>query len=171
MSWSKRLEPPEVVSRVSEWPMAVSAEQAAAAATPPGTEERQTVSGSGSGTGNSGAETERSSVLDMPNKNKKDKEPPKTGKSGKSGTKDAQENAEVEISNKRPNNSTPPTTQLTKIKFPGPTAVVKKEKRQSSSRFNISNNRELQKLPPLKGLSSTGTGTSSHDVVLSTQPN
>uniref|UniRef100_UPI00398E56B0 serine/threonine-protein phosphatase 2A 56 kDa regulatory subunit gamma isoform isoform X2 n=1 Tax=Pristiophorus japonicus TaxID=55135 RepID=UPI00398E56B0 len=75
---------------------------------------------------------------------------PEPAKSGKSGTKDGQENADHETSNKRPNNSAPPTTQLTKITFPGPTAVVKKEKRQSSSRFNISNNRELQKLPPLK---------------------
>ncbi|XP_069772527.1 serine/threonine-protein phosphatase 2A 56 kDa regulatory subunit gamma isoform isoform X2 [Narcine bancroftii] len=83
----------------------------------------------------------------MPNKTKKEKEPTK---SGKSGTKDGLENAEHESSNKRSNNSTPPTTQLTKMKLPSSTAVVKKEKRQSSSRFNISNNRELQKLSSLK---------------------
>ena len=29
--------------------------------------------------------------------------------------------------------------------------LVKKDKKQSSSRFNISKNRELQKLPALKG--------------------
>lgn len=41
-----------------------------------------------------------------------------------------------------------------KIKAPVPQPVVvpvKKDKRQNSSRFNASNNRELQKLPSLKG--------------------
>ncbi|XP_041468524.1 serine/threonine-protein phosphatase 2A 56 kDa regulatory subunit delta isoform-like isoform X2 [Lytechinus variegatus] len=47
----------------------------------------------------------------------------------------------------RPGN-VPPPTQLTRTKGTGP--LVKKEKRQGSSRFNISKNRELQKLPPLK---------------------
>lgn len=42
----------------------------------------------------------------------------------------------------------PPPTQLTKIKYTGP--HIKKERRQSSSRFNISKNRELQKLPLIK---------------------
>ncbi|KAM5129503.1 serine/threonine-protein phosphatase 2A 56 kDa regulatory subunit gamma isoform 1-T1 [Mantella aurantiaca] len=84
----------------------------------------------------------------MPNKNKKDKEPPKAGKSGKSA-KEGQENPEHEVSNKKANNA-PPATQVSKIKVPTPQVVVKKEKRQSSSRFNVSNNRELQKLPALK---------------------
>ncbi|XP_075048276.1 serine/threonine-protein phosphatase 2A 56 kDa regulatory subunit gamma isoform isoform X1 [Mixophyes fleayi] len=84
----------------------------------------------------------------MPNKNKKEKEPPKAGKSGKSG-KEGQENPEHEVSNKKAN-SVPPPAQVSKIKLPTPQAVVKKEKRQSSSRFNVSNNRELQKLPALK---------------------
>ena len=45
----------------------------------------------------------------------------------------------------------PPPTQLTKIKpMPG-TPQYNKERRQSSSRFNITMNRELQKLPLLKG--------------------
>ncbi|XP_014347226.1 serine/threonine-protein phosphatase 2A 56 kDa regulatory subunit gamma isoform isoform X2 [Latimeria chalumnae] len=52
--------------------------------------------------------------------------------------------------NKKANNTAPPMTQLTKIKLPGPPSVTKKEKRQSSSRISISNNRELQKLPALK---------------------
>ncbi|XP_046980748.1 serine/threonine-protein phosphatase 2A 56 kDa regulatory subunit gamma isoform isoform X2 [Schistocerca americana] len=43
----------------------------------------------------------------------------------------------------------PPPTQINKIKYPGP-QHVKKEKRQSSSRFNISKDRELQKLPAIK---------------------
>ncbi|XP_073205767.1 serine/threonine-protein phosphatase 2A 56 kDa regulatory subunit gamma isoform isoform X2 [Lepidochelys kempii] len=84
----------------------------------------------------------------MPNKNKKEKEPPKLGKSGKSG-KDGQDNQEHEVSNKK-TNSSPPPAQLSKIKVPAPQTVLKKEKRQSSSRFNVSNNRELQKLPALK---------------------
>ena len=43
----------------------------------------------------------------------------------------------------------PPPAQINKVKYPG-TAVVK-SRRQSSSRFNITKNRELQKLPLLKG--------------------
>ncbi|XP_071447342.1 serine/threonine-protein phosphatase 2A 56 kDa regulatory subunit gamma isoform isoform X2 [Hetaerina americana] len=43
----------------------------------------------------------------------------------------------------------PPPTQINKIKYPGP-LQNKKDKRQSSSRFNVSKNRELQKLPLLK---------------------
>ncbi|CAM5151927.1 unnamed protein product [Natator depressus] len=84
----------------------------------------------------------------MPNKNKKEKEPAKLGKSAKSG-KDGQDNQEHEVSNKK-TNSSPPPAQLSKIKVPAPQTVLKKEKRQSSSRFNVSNNRELQKLPALK---------------------
>ena len=54
---------------------------------------------------------------------------------------------------KRKQNATdhPPPTQLLKSKpMPG-VPNVKKDKRQNSSRFNISKNRELQKLPLLKG--------------------
>ncbi|KAK2544030.1 hypothetical protein Q9966_002392, partial [Columba livia] len=76
------------------------------------------------------------------------KEPAKSAKSGKSG-KDGQDNQEHEVSNKK-SNSTPPPAQLSKIKVPAPQTVLKKEKRQSSSRFNVSINRELQKLPALK---------------------
>jgi serine/threonine-protein phosphatase 2A regulatory subunit B' len=49
-----------------------------------------------------------------------------------------------------PGSNVPPPTQINKIKYPGP-PHIKKDKRQSSSRFNISKNRELQKLPLLKG--------------------
>ncbi|XP_042322360.1 serine/threonine-protein phosphatase 2A 56 kDa regulatory subunit gamma isoform isoform X2 [Sceloporus undulatus] len=86
----------------------------------------------------------------MPNKNKKEKsqEPPKAGKSGKS-SKDVQDNLDIEVTCKK-SNTIPPTPQLSKIKIPPAQAVVKKEKRQSSSRFSINNNRELQKLPALK---------------------
>lgn len=44
----------------------------------------------------------------------------------------------------------PPQTPLTKIKVNPTTPIVKRDKRQSSSRFNISKNRELTKLPLLK---------------------
>jgi len=43
----------------------------------------------------------------------------------------------------------PPPTQISKIKYTGP-SHIKKERRQSSSRFNITQNRELVKLPQLK---------------------
>uniref|UniRef100_A0A8C1YHR6 Serine/threonine protein phosphatase 2A regulatory subunit n=1 Tax=Cyprinus carpio TaxID=7962 RepID=A0A8C1YHR6_CYPCA len=54
-------------------------------------------------------------------------------------------------SNKKGSNSVPPATQLLKGKASGSQAPLKKEKRPSSSRFSLSNNRELQKLPALKG--------------------
>jgi len=44
----------------------------------------------------------------------------------------------------------PPPTPISKLKFNGP-PHLKKDKRQNSSRFNVSKNRELQSLPPLKG--------------------
>uniref|UniRef100_A0A3Q3WPB9 Uncharacterized protein n=1 Tax=Mola mola TaxID=94237 RepID=A0A3Q3WPB9_MOLML len=53
--------------------------------------------------------------------------------------------------NRKAGNSVPPTTQLLKGKQPGSQTPVKKDKRQSSSRFSLSNNRELQKLPAFKG--------------------
>lgn len=44
----------------------------------------------------------------------------------------------------------PPPTQINKIKFGPGAPLIKKDKRQSSSRFNIPKNRELQKLPLLR---------------------
>ncbi|XP_032995480.1 serine/threonine-protein phosphatase 2A 56 kDa regulatory subunit gamma isoform isoform X4 [Lacerta agilis] len=88
----------------------------------------------------------------MPNKNKKEKvsqEPPKAGKSGKS-SKDVQDNLDMEVASKKSSSTVVPTTQIAKIKTPPVQPVVKKEKRQSSSRFNLANNRELQKLLALK---------------------
>ncbi|XP_072266431.1 serine/threonine-protein phosphatase 2A 56 kDa regulatory subunit delta isoform [Pyxicephalus adspersus] len=52
--------------------------------------------------------------------------------------------------NKRPSPNAPPPTQLNKIQYGGGGQVVKRERRQSSSRFSLSKNRELHKLPPLK---------------------
>ncbi|XP_029608888.1 serine/threonine-protein phosphatase 2A 56 kDa regulatory subunit delta isoform isoform X1 [Salmo trutta] len=109
----------------------------------------------------------------MPNKTKKEKEPTKSAKSstknsnatsGKdTGTENADERfypctateskeraQQQQTASKRPSNSTPPPTQLNKIKYSGGPQIVKKERRQSSSRFNLAKNRELQKLPALK---------------------
>ncbi|XP_029503078.2 serine/threonine-protein phosphatase 2A 56 kDa regulatory subunit gamma isoform-like isoform X4 [Oncorhynchus nerka] len=79
----------------------------------------------------------------MPNKAKKEKESGKVVKTG------GQEN-DHEGSNRKGSNSIPPATQLLKGKQPGSQTPVKKDKRQSSSRFSLSNNRELQKLPAFK---------------------
>lgn len=49
-------------------------------------------------------------------------------------------------------NGAPPPTQINKIKYGGP-PHIKKDRRQSSSRFNITQNRELVKLPLLKDAS------------------
>ncbi|XP_025897496.1 serine/threonine-protein phosphatase 2A 56 kDa regulatory subunit delta isoform isoform X2 [Nothoprocta perdicaria] len=108
----------------------------------------------------------------MPYKLKKEKESPKSAKSpakpaaGKDGGAENSEEAQQPqqppqqqqqqqqqqqtTSNKRPSNSAPPPTQLNKIKYSGGPQIVKKERRHSSSRFNLSKNRELQKLPALK---------------------
>ncbi|XP_058506955.1 serine/threonine-protein phosphatase 2A 56 kDa regulatory subunit delta isoform isoform X2 [Solea solea] len=97
----------------------------------------------------------------MPNKTKKEKETNKSAKSTKSNSntssgKDAaapentEESQQQQSGSKRPSNSTPPPTQLNKIKYSGGPQLVKKERRQSSSRFSLTKNRELQKLPALK---------------------
>ncbi|CAN7993117.1 unnamed protein product, partial [Ixodes pacificus] len=114
----------------------------------------------------------------MPNRTDKEKVPVKTnaGTASKNG-KEAQENAEE--MNKCNNNSSgggggvgggggaarvppgpkggpapPPANLLAKSKLTGgaapPGAALRKDKRQNSSRFNVSRNRELQKLPALK---------------------
>lgn len=56
-----------------------------------------------------------------------------------------------QISSRKNSLAATPSTVSNKIKVPVPQPIVKKEKRQNSSRFNASNNRELQKLPSLKG--------------------
>ncbi|KAJ4923789.1 hypothetical protein JOQ06_028044 [Pogonophryne albipinna] len=76
----------------------------------------------------------------MPNKTKKEKEPSK----GTKGT------FEQQSGSKHPSNSTPPPTQLNKIKYSSGPQLVKKERRHSSSRFSLTKNRELVKLPSLK---------------------
>ncbi|XP_054571758.1 serine/threonine-protein phosphatase 2A 56 kDa regulatory subunit gamma isoform isoform X6 [Eptesicus fuscus] len=84
----------------------------------------------------------------MPNKNKKEKEVPKAGKSGR-GSKEAQDTVEPEISSRKSSLGSVSTIS-SKIKVPATQSIVKKDKRQNSSRFSASNDRELQKLPSLK---------------------
>lgn len=78
----------------------------------------------------------------MPNKPKKDKASKPSNTSSKSKDED----------DKKPhphhNNAGPPVTPLTKKYGSGP--LVRKDKKQSSSRFNISKNRELVRIPALK---------------------
>uniref|UniRef100_A0A673TW24 Serine/threonine-protein phosphatase 2A 56 kDa regulatory subunit n=1 Tax=Suricata suricatta TaxID=37032 RepID=A0A673TW24_SURSU len=77
-------------------------------------------------------------------------ESPKAGKSGKS-SKEGQEVIESEqISSRKNNLSAAPSPVSSKIKVPAPQPIVRRDKRQNSSRFSASNNRELQKLPSLK---------------------
>ncbi|KAJ8309430.1 hypothetical protein KUTeg_014304 [Tegillarca granosa] len=91
--------------------------------------------------------------FDMPTKPKKEKTVTKTNTNSKTVSKEGAENAENEAKKKaatqNQNSEThPPPTQISKLKFTGPPHV--KNKRQGSSRFNVSKNRELQKLPLLK---------------------
>ncbi|XP_021343031.1 serine/threonine-protein phosphatase 2A 56 kDa regulatory subunit delta isoform-like isoform X12 [Mizuhopecten yessoensis] len=88
----------------------------------------------------------------MPNKPKKEKTVTKTTGGTKANAKESTENAENEAKKKAANQNAeqhPPPAQISKMKFSGP-PHVKKDKRQNSSRFNVSKNRELVKLPLLK---------------------
>ncbi|XP_074183017.1 serine/threonine-protein phosphatase 2A 56 kDa regulatory subunit gamma isoform isoform X2 [Rhinolophus sinicus] len=85
----------------------------------------------------------------MPNKNKKEKELPKAGKSGKS-SKEGQDVIEPEIPSRKNSLIAAPASASSKVKVQIPPSAVKRDKRQNSSRFSASNNRELQKLPSLK---------------------
>ncbi|XP_043992676.1 serine/threonine-protein phosphatase 2A 56 kDa regulatory subunit delta isoform isoform X1 [Gambusia affinis] len=93
----------------------------------------------------------------MPNKPKKEKESCKSSKSSKNsssvkdgGPENPEEVQQQQSGNKRASCSTPPPTQLNKIKYSGGPTLLKKERRQSSTRFSLTKNRELQKLPALK---------------------
>ncbi|XP_045678494.1 serine/threonine-protein phosphatase 2A 56 kDa regulatory subunit gamma isoform isoform X2 [Phyllostomus hastatus] len=85
----------------------------------------------------------------MPNKTKKEKELPKAGKSGKS-SKEGQDGIEPEVPSRKNSLITVPSAVSAKVKALTPQPTAKKEKRQNSSRFSITYNRELQKLPSLK---------------------
>nr|KAF6502056.1 protein phosphatase 2 regulatory subunit B'gamma [Molossus molossus] len=77
------------------------------------------------------------------------KEIPKAGKSGKN-SREGQDIVEPEISSRKSSLISVSSPVPSKIKVPATQSIVKKDKRQSSSRFSASNNRELQKLPSLK---------------------
>ncbi|KAF6352137.1 protein phosphatase 2 regulatory subunit B'gamma [Rhinolophus ferrumequinum] len=74
---------------------------------------------------------------------------PKAGKSGKS-SKEGQDVIEPEIPSRKNSLLSAPASASSKVKVQIPPSVVKRDKRQNSSRFSASNNRELQKLPSLK---------------------
>ncbi|XP_063429856.1 serine/threonine-protein phosphatase 2A 56 kDa regulatory subunit gamma isoform-like isoform X9 [Mytilus trossulus] len=86
------------------------------------------------------------------NKPKKEKTVTKSTPSSKASAKENSENAENE-NKKKPAKiqlpEHPPPAQINKLNFTGP-PTIKKDKRQNSSRFNVTKNRELQKLPLLK---------------------
>ncbi|GFO13219.1 serine/threonine-protein phosphatase 2a 56 kda regulatory subunit delta isoform, partial [Plakobranchus ocellatus] len=91
-------------------------------------------------------------TTDMPNRPKKEKTTTKTTGSVKATGKETSDNGESEAKKKVQQNAAethPPPTAINKIKYPGP-PHIKRDKRQNSSRFNVSKNRELQKLPLLK---------------------
>ncbi|XP_041355099.1 serine/threonine-protein phosphatase 2A 56 kDa regulatory subunit delta isoform-like isoform X3 [Gigantopelta aegis] len=88
----------------------------------------------------------------MPNKTKKDKTTVKATISTKTGGKEGTDNDEAEAGKKKTQQNSeqhPPQVPVNKIKFQS-SPHIKKDKRQNSSRFNVSKNRELQKLPALK---------------------
>ncbi|XP_014671288.1 PREDICTED: serine/threonine-protein phosphatase 2A 56 kDa regulatory subunit delta isoform-like, partial [Priapulus caudatus] len=94
----------------------------------------------------------------MPNKPKKEKANSKgptinTKPNGKENTENVEEANKTNGKVIAPPNQTPAATQAAKVKYPAPAPVVKKDRRPSMSRFSISKNRELQKLPLLKGMS------------------
>ncbi|KAJ3648246.1 hypothetical protein Zmor_020064 [Zophobas morio] len=72
---------------------------------------------------------------------------------GSKGQNAFNENNHAEAKNNSVANAPPPTplnkTKLTTGTVQGP--MIKKDKRHSSSRFNITKNRELEMLPSLKG--------------------
>jgi len=78
-------------------------------------------------------------------KSKKDK----SGKAASNSNK-SKEKEEEEKKGRVSNSAGPPVTQLTKGKYAQGPMMVKKDRRQSSSRFNVSKNRELVKMPALK---------------------
>lgn len=95
----------------------------------------------------------------MPKLTKKDKGSAKEKSASKSSGKDAKDGAEnTPNDKKKPEKpaananaeSHPPPTQINRINPLPETLKLKTERRQSSSRFNISRNREIEKLPLLK---------------------
>ena len=77
-----------------------------------------------------------------------------TGANGMTANADSNDNTQTSGSSDANDNkeSAPPPTQINKIKYSPNVPLVKKDKRQNSSRFNIPFDRELQKLPAIRGI-------------------
>lgn len=86
----------------------------------------------------------------MPNKGKKDKQSSKSGGSTKQGNKENGEVASEEVKSKSQPLAHPPSQVVKLRQYANGPSIMRKEKRQSSSSFNVSDNREIIKLPPLK---------------------
>ncbi|KAL9954203.1 hypothetical protein ACROYT_G041707 [Oculina patagonica] len=85
----------------------------------------------------------------MPNKGKKEK----ASKSGGSAKQANKENGDVVGDEAKPKSqpvSHPPSQAVKLRQYANGPSIMRKEKRQSSSSFNVSDNREIVKLPPLK---------------------
>ncbi|KAK3742246.1 hypothetical protein QZH41_009008 [Actinostola sp. cb2023] len=87
----------------------------------------------------------------MPNKGKKEKASKASG-STKQASKDTTDGP-IEDTKTKGHATTHPPSQVVKLRhFANGPSIMRKEKRHSSSTFNVSDNRELVKLPLLKGL-------------------
>lgn len=75
--------------------------------------------------------------------------------SSEAGPEDQTSDQSDDKTNGKSGANPPPATQINKLKFSGPN-LIKKERRQSSSRFYVSTNRELSKLPLLKDTAQDG---------------
>lgn len=86
----------------------------------------------------------------MPNKGKKDKQISKSGGSSKQANKENGDAVTDEAKSKSQPVSHPPSQAVKLRQYANGPSIMRKEKRQSSSSFNVSDNREIVKLPPLK---------------------
>lgn len=85
----------------------------------------------------------------MPNKGKKEKSS-KTGGSVKQANKENGDAVVDETKTKSQAVAHPPSQAVKLRQYANGPSIMRKEKRQSSSSFNVSDNREIVKLPPLK---------------------
>lgn len=85
----------------------------------------------------------------MPNKGKKEKSS-KSGGSSKLANKENGDAAVEEVNAKSQPVAHPPSQAVKLRQYANGPSIMRKEKRQSSSSFNVSDNREIISLPPLK---------------------
>lgn len=86
----------------------------------------------------------------MPNKGKKEKQASKAGGSAKQANKENGDGLSDEAKAKSQAATHPPSQAVKLRQYANGPSIMRKEKRQSSSSFNVSDNREIMKLPPLK---------------------